>query len=150
MYHEVAKFVLAEKEKVTISYGTKFLEQARASAPPEAASSHYSRSAEWSNPNYRRFLRATQQRAGKSNYRIVFQDFNRFWAWKSIRSSRRRTILRNFIRSLRDTVDEDGLFPTKSFVKATIHPLFLPVLTANKNSKATKAMQEAANSMAAE
>ena len=35
-------------------------------------------------------------------------------------------------------------------VHATIHPLFLSVMTANKNSKATKAMHEAVKTMAAE
>lgn len=51
--------------------------------------------------------------------------------------------------SIRDVINEDGL-ASPTFVHATIHPLFLPVLTANKNSKATKAMHEAVETMAAE
>ncbi|KAI2510841.1 hypothetical protein MHU86_3627 [Fragilaria crotonensis] len=52
--------------------------------------------------------------------------------------------------TIQDIQDEDNGVSAKTFVKAKIHPLFIPVLTANKNSKATKAMQEAVESMAAE
>ena len=46
------------------------------------------------------------------------------------------------------TIQEDGTSVTK-VVPATINPLFVPVLSANKNSKATKAMQDAIESMSA-
>lgn len=52
--------------------------------------------------------------------------------------------------SVRSNVIDDDGFPTTRLVLAKIHPLFLPVLTANINSKATKTMQEAVESMAAE
>ncbi|KAI2507415.1 hypothetical protein MHU86_7028 [Fragilaria crotonensis] len=51
--------------------------------------------------------------------------------------------------SVRDVFGEDGT-ASKMFVHATLHPLFVPVVAANKNSKATKAMHEAVETMAAE
>ena len=46
------------------------------------------------------------------------------------------------------TIQEDGTSVTK-IVPAAINPLFAPVLSAKKNSKATKAMQDAIESMSA-
>ena len=46
------------------------------------------------------------------------------------------------------TIQEDGTSVTK-IVPAAINPLFAPVLSANKNSKATKAMQDAIESVSA-
>jgi hypothetical protein len=148
LYHEVAKSVLAEKERVTISYGTKLLEHARASAPPEVGHiihdppTGLNPATEGISELLTGLAKAITESSSKT-----LTGTEREKASEAADAERFYGIL---FGSLRDTVDEDGLFPTKSFVKATIHPLFLPVLTANKNSKATKAMQEAVESMAAE
>ena len=47
-----------------------------------------------------------------------------------------------------NVIQDDGT-ETKIIVPATLHPLFAPVLYANKNSKATKLLQEAVEAMSA-
>ena len=57
LYHEVTKSILAEKEKVTILYGTKLLDHARAGQRTTTrSSSHYPRTSDWSDPGYRGYL----------------------------------------------------------------------------------------------
>ena len=50
--------------------------------------------------------------------------------------------------SKRDVIQDDGT-ETKIIVPASLHPLFAPVLSANKNSKATRLLQEAVEAMSA-
>ena len=145
----MAKSTLAEKEKVTISYGTKLLDHGRASAPPPEAAHIIHEPLSGLTPATKgisELLTGLAKAITESSSKTL-TGTKREKASEAADAERFYGIL---FGSLRDTVDEDGLFPTKSFVKATIHPLFLPVLAANKNSKATKAMQEAVESMAAE
>ncbi|KAI2496454.1 hypothetical protein MHU86_18038 [Fragilaria crotonensis] len=149
LYHVVAQTVRAEKDKVTMAYGTKILNL----MPPNRVGNTPAHNIA-GNPidlttqdptGISTLLEGLAKAISESSSKTL-TGTEREKASEAEDAKRFYSIL---FASIKDTIDEDGI-PTKSFVKAKIHPLFIPVLTANKNSKATKAMQEAVESMAAE
>lgn len=155
LYHEVAKNVLAEKEKVTLAYGSKLLEAAgfqhtiADNTPPINATTTTTPLAagipDPANSNISALLDGLAKAISESSSKTL-TGTEREKMSEAADAERFYSIM---FASLRDAIDEDGK-PTKTFVKAKIQPMFAPVLTANKNSKATKAIQEAVESLASE
>ncbi|KAI2510870.1 hypothetical protein MHU86_3491 [Fragilaria crotonensis] len=151
LYHEVIKRVLEEKEKALLTYGTKILE----AAPPEQALAIAGETGAAigttalipSHPDsgITALLDGLAKAISDSSSKTL-TGTERDKVSEAEDSKRFYSIL---FGAVHYTIEEDGTH-TPMFVQATIHPLFAPVLTANKNSKATKAMQEAVESMAAE
>lgn len=153
LYHEVIRHVLEEKEKALMMYGAKIIEAnppTFATPPatsstlllPEAAGMTIPSPADHgisvlldglakaiSDSSSKTLTGAEREKASEA------EDAKRFYS-----------IL---FGSIQTVVNEDGT-PHQEFAKAVLHPLFMPVLTANKNSKATKAMHEAVETIAAE
>ena len=153
LYHEVIKRIIEAKEHAMLSRGTKILE----SAPPEPAvpialdeRSGIAGIPQDANPLSDRGsisdLLDGLAKAITSSSTKVLTGTERDKVSEAEDATRFYSIL---FGSVHQVIEEDESF-TPTFVQATLHNMFEPVLTANKNSKATKSMQEAIESMATE
>jgi hypothetical protein len=155
LYHTVIKHVLTEKEKAMMIYGAKIVE---ANPPLAVAPAHATLAAvpttgaqppapipTTTDPGITALLDGLAKAISDSSSKTL-TGTEREKASEAEDAKRFYSIL---FGRVCDVTDEDG---TKSptFIHAPIHPLFIPVLTANKNSKATKAMHEAVETMASE
>jgi hypothetical protein len=142
IYHKIIDMMRGEKDKANFIFGTKLLatrtprlNKHQASADLTAPTDHGMAAL------IDGFAKATNDSAAKSLMGTERERTN-----KAAEVSRFYSIL---FASSREIIQEDGSTSTM-IVPATIHPLFAPVLIANKNSKATKAIKEAIESTAAE
>ncbi|KAI2511824.1 hypothetical protein MHU86_2556 [Fragilaria crotonensis] len=152
LYHEVIKRVLGEKEKAMLTFGAKILESTPLKPAPATSNvgttSTAGMTASIPSPadsGISALLDGLAKAISDTSSKTL-TGTERDKASEAEDAKRFYSIL---FGSVHQTIQEDGTYiPT--FAQATIHPLFMPVLTANKNSKATRAMQEAVESMAAE
>ncbi|KAI2504002.1 hypothetical protein MHU86_10435 [Fragilaria crotonensis] len=120
LYTEVIEVLRSEKDKANLAFGTQLL----ANQPLFRASTQ--------TPNIQpQPSQARSERERAREAAEVAQFYSILFA------------------STIDIVQDDGTTAT-SILPATIHPLFTPVLIANKNSKATKALKDAVEAQAAE
>ena len=149
-YHEVIAFMRSEKEKANFVFGTKLLADpaARVSVRPLSPPPIPPRVGEAPPASDHGmaalidgFAKAINDSASKS-----LTGSERERAKEAADVSRFYSIL---FASTIDITQDDGTTAT-TVLPATVHPLFTPVLVANKNSKATRAMRDAVEAKAAE
>jgi hypothetical protein len=143
VYHEVTTAVLAAKEKAFISFGSTTARQTAFTTPPK-----YLRQAEAINesPNMVTTLLQGLTTAITDNSTKTMTSTEREHAKEAQEHQHFYEIL---FASTIEITNDDGT-KTKHFKKATVDPMFVQVLKTNKNSKATRLMQVAIESMAAE
>lgn len=159
LYHTVTKHFFEEKEKLLLMYGAKMIvaNPPHVAAPAQVPALMLQNSNQYSAttaagaavnplPSEMNVLLEGLAKAINDSSSKTLTGTEREKASEADDAKRFYGIL---FGSVRDVIGEDGS-QTKMFVHATIQPLFLPVLAANKNSKATKAMHEAVETMAAE
>lgn len=156
LYNAIVKHVLDEREKAMMTYGASILESNPPAATVVAPVAPFATSPgvptttgaaipSPADPGISALLDGLAKAISDSSSKTL-TGTEREKASEAEDTKRFYSIL---FGSIRDVVNEDGI-ASPTFVHARIHPLFLPVLTANKNSKATKAMHEAVETMAAE
>ena len=150
IYHEVIRNIRNEKEKANLSFGSKLL---ATTAMPSASTCHQTP------PTIN--LMVTTPTAPLDAYKELISEFTKAITdstGKSVTATEREraneaadvTLLYQLLfASSRDVIQDDGT-TVESLVPATIHSLFAPILTANKNSKATKFLQDAVEHKIAE
>jgi hypothetical protein len=150
-YNEVVEVMRNEKEKANLTYGTKLLADpalrvsARTPSPPPPIPPRGDDAPIQSDNGMKAmiegFAKAINDSAAKS-----LTGSERERAREAAEVARFYSIL---FASTIDIIQDDGTTAT-SILPATIHPLFNPVLIANKNSKATRSMRDAVEAKAAE
>ena len=143
VYHEVTKAVLAAKEKAFILFGSTLARQTLFTTPTKQ-----SRAAEVieESPNMVTTLLQGLTTAITDNSSKTMTSTEREHAKEATEHQHFYEIL---FASTVETTNDEGT-KTKYFKKATVDPMFVQVLKTNKNSKATRLMQIAIESMAAE
>ena len=139
-----------EEEKANLAFGSKLL---ATTAMPSAYTRHQTPPP--TNPM------VSAPTAPMDAYKELISEFTKAiseWAGKSVTATEREranevadvtSFYQLLFDSSRDVIQDDGT-TVASLVPTTIHPLCSPVLTANKNSEATKFLQDAVEQKIAE
>ena len=144
VYHEVTTAVLAAKKKAFILFGSTLARQTMFTTPPK----QFLRDAEVIEESRNMVTTLIQglTTAITDNSSKTMTSTEREHAKEATEHQHFYEIL--FASTIETTNDEGA--KTKYFKKATVDPMFVQVLKTNKNSKATRLMQIAIESMAAE
>ena len=148
LYHEVAKHVIEERDKLCMMYGAKIIAETPPAAlvPPPAAPATANPGAPGQAPSEIREYFEGLAKVLKDSSSTTLTAMDREKKSEAADATRFYGIL---FGTLRDVVGENGE-TTKMFVTAKIQPLFALSLEANTNSKAKIALHEALETKIAE
>jgi hypothetical protein len=139
LYRKVTSAVLASKEKAYVAYGSKLTRRAEFTTPPRAHENIApTTTAITPNDNVEAILLSLTTANTENSSKTMTSTEREHES----EAKEHQTFYEILFASIITTTNEDGT-TTKTFKKAVLDPSFLQVLKANKNSKATRLLQAA-------
>jgi hypothetical protein len=148
IYHEVTNHILIEKEKATITYGSRIQSNTSAfTTPPKIYDNHFLTTTPPTTISPTSDVRTILEGLTAALTESTSKTMTGTEREQAKEASDVKAFYEILFATITEKTDNQGL-TIKEFHKATLNPGFEEVLRANKNSKATKLLQSAVESTA--